>query len=219
MAEPSSHMWYVKAAGGVWGPYPEARVAGFVAEGRVSPATLLSPWAGGPFAPAQASVEFEPLFRSQVEARTGTDDRPAGRPSARQAAAPQPIPAPVADRLATPPSPVAESVRALVADPSAVAAGSGPVRPLLVWIDHAQTSLELTAVLDAFGPNIAIRPGLWLVRARTPAATLRNLLSRKLGEHDALLVVEATLDQAAWFNLDPARDRELRRLWSSATQK
>ena len=63
---------------------------------------------------------------------------------------------------------------------------------------------------------MAIRPGLWLVQARTNASTLRNLLSRRLGEADALLVVEAPLEQAAWFNLEPARDRELRRMWTGA---
>ena len=197
MAASSSHMWYVKAAGGVWGPYPEARIAGFVAEGRVSATTPVSPWAAGPFQPAAANTEFKPLFEAPPS--------PAARlnPSARGVAASAGV------ALAVPAEREVEPAPAVLADP-------GPARPVLVWAQlSAASAPNFLAILGAAGPGVTIRPGLWLVQARTNAATLRNLLSRRLGEADALLVVEAPLEQVAWFNLEPARDRELRRLWSA----
>ncbi len=209
MADPSSHMWYVKAAGGVWGPYPEARVAGFVAEGRVGPGTAVSPWAAGPFAPAEASAEFAPLFKP------GAAEAAASAPASIQA------PRPTASgslALAVQPSPQAAHAPAAIPE-AAAAAHAGPLRALLVWAQlSGPVAKDFGTALGGFGPTLAIRPGLWLVQARTGAANLRNLLSRRLGAEDALLVVEAPLDHAAWFNLDPARDRELRKLWGAASQ-
>jgi hypothetical protein len=42
---------------------------------------------------------------------------------------------------------------------------------------------------------------------------LRNALSRRLRDGDALLVVEAPLERTAWFNLDQVSEQDLRRLW------
>ena len=199
MAASSSHMWYVKAAGGVWGPYPEARIASFVTEGRVSAATAVSPWASGPFQPAASTPEFKPLF-----------EEPA-----------RPAPSPPAQLVRSAPGGGASAALAVspereVEPAPAVLADARSVRPVLVWAQlSAASAPNFLAILGAAGAGVTIRPGLWLVQARTNAATLRNLLSRRLGEADALLVVEAPLDQVAWFNLEPARDRELRRLWSA----
>ncbi len=88
------------------------------------------------------------------------------------------------------------------------------VRALLVWASLASvTASAFEAVLGAYGPCAAIRPGLWLVQARLGPAPLRNALSRRLRDGDALLVVEAPLERAAWFNLDQVSEQELRRLW------
>ncbi len=201
MAVSSSHMWYVKAAGGVWGPYPEARIAGFVAEGRVSATTPLSPWAAGPFQPAAANAEFKALFEEAPRRTPSPPARPASFAHGSAVA--------VGVALTLPPEREIEPEPAVLAD-------AGSVRPVLVWAQlSAASAPNFLAILGAAGAGVTIRPGLWLVQARTNAATLRNLLSRRLGEADALLVVEAPLDQVAWFNLEPARDRELRRLWSA----
>ncbi len=200
MAASPSHMWYVKAAGGVWGPYPETRIAAFVAERRVSAGTPVSPWATGPFHPAAAATEFKALFEEAATLAPSAPARPphgGAAPGLALAAAPEPEVEPA-------PAP-------------ATLADAGPVRPILVWAQlSAASAANFLAILGAAGPGVTIRPGLWLVQARTNAATLRNLLSRRLGDADALLVIEAPLEQVAWFNLEPARDRELRRLWSAS---
>ena len=193
MTAASSHMWYVKAASGVWGPYPEARVSAFVAEGRVRADTPVSPWAQGPFAPAAANPEFSDLFEARAV------------PSAREVKA---------DRRAAGGGAAAAMLQITAPAPAPVQPAA--LRPLLVWAElSAQSTPGFHSALAATGAGVTIRRGLWLVQASMGAAALRNHLSRTLTGSDALLVVEVALEQAAWFNLDPARDRELRRLWSA----
>jgi hypothetical protein len=181
MAAPStasaSHLWYVQAAGQVWGPYTEARMADFLAEGRVGAATLVSPWRAGPFTAARDMLQ----------------------PSATAPATPS----------VTQAIPVTEPALANVATHK-----PGPGRPLLVWAGVAESRRSaFQASLSGFGPWAQLRPGLWLVRAGTDAAGLRNALSRGLAATEALLVVEAPLASAAWFNLAQTAERELRQFW------
>ena len=60
---PSSHpRWWIEAAGRVWGPYPQARMEAFVAEGRLTAASLVGESSGGPFAPAALDAALTRLF-------------------------------------------------------------------------------------------------------------------------------------------------------------
>lgn len=90
---------------------------------------------------------------------------------------------------------------------------AGQPRPLLVWTALAGRAERLEEALAAHGPFVRIGPDLWLVRARLGPAPLRNALSRRLGPADRLMVVEAPLAQAAWFNIEGETDRTLRQLW------
>ena len=88
-------------------------------------------------------------------------------------------------------------------------------RALLVVTDAPEVELAaFEAALAGHGEAVRIRLGLWLVRAREGAGPLRNALSRRLRGSAMLLIVEAPLACAAWFNLDGADDRALRRLWA-----
>ncbi len=175
-------------------------MAAFVAEGRVAAATPVSPWSAGPFAPAADMPEFAELLRA---------------PRAR------PEPAPVAATPARPdpqqPSPHSPSLQPPSLPPApGPAPVAGAARPLLVWAFLASAApAAFEAALGAHGPCVSIRPGLWLVQARVGPAPLRNALSRGLRDGDGLLVVEAPLDRAAWFNLDQVSEHDLRRLWTA----
>jgi len=89
-------------------------------------------------------------------------------------------------------------------------------RPLLVWAVLTGRVEPFEAVLAAHGPFVRVGPDLWLVRARLGPAPLRNALSRRLTPADRLMVVEAPLAQAAWFNVEGETDRALRQLWLAA---
>jgi hypothetical protein len=99
---------------------------------------------------------------------------------------------------------------------SAGEAGSGALRALVVWADLKSLSAEsFEALLKACGSVALIRPGLWLLKARQNPAAVRNSLSRRLGAADAMMVLEAPLDRAAWFNLGGG-ERALRHLWAGS---
>ncbi|WP_158918481.1 hypothetical protein [Caulobacter sp. S45] len=189
-SSPVSHLWYVQAGDGVWGPYTEARMAAFLAEGRIAAATPVSPWSAGPFISLANTPEFAVLSKPPGAAAV-QPSFPTPRPPAPTAAAPQPA----------------------YAAPDVVPI-AGAARPLLVWAFLAAIPPStFQAALASFGPCVAIRTGLWLVRASMGPAALRNALSRHMRGGDTLLVVEASLEQAAWFNLDQVSEHDLRRLW------
>jgi len=62
--QPAEAMWFVQTAGRVWGPYPQARIEAFAAEGRVTASTALASHVEGPFAPAGEHRELRGLFRA-----------------------------------------------------------------------------------------------------------------------------------------------------------
>jgi hypothetical protein len=117
---------------------------------------------------------------------------------------------------AEPEAPAAEPARPAPAPAPAIPAEIAPgSRALLVWAAlKSQRPDRFEELLGAHGPFVRAGPGLWLVRARVGPAGLRNAMTRRLAVGDVLMVVEAPLDQAAWFNLDGEADRALRRLWS-----
>jgi hypothetical protein len=99
---------------------------------------------------------------------------------------------------------------------SEAATAAGRERALVVWATLPQHRTEgFEQLLGAYGAWAALAPGLWVVRARQGPSALRNALTRRLTRDDALLVVEAPLDQAAWFNLGGGDEPALRRLWAS----
>jgi len=199
-AEPA---WFVQAAGRIWGPYSPVRIARFVAEGRVTPQSLLSVEIDGPFHPAGRWRGLAPLFQVQVPKLY--HHQPAPIAEAEPASRPTPT---VQPKPATNPTP---SPRLDTPQP---APSPAPTRPLLVWADLASLSVDRFETLIArYGVLVPIRPGVWLVQARCDAAALRNALSRRLTGADALVIVHAPLDQAAWFNLDSAAERTLRQVW------
>jgi hypothetical protein len=170
-----ARVWFVQAAGKVWGPYPETRIEAFVAEGRVAAETLLASAAEGPFHPAARQARLHRLFGDVEPAMDGT-----GFGAAAPAYAP------------------------------------GPARALMVWVGlKSQRAERFEQLIAAHGPFVRIGADLWLVRTRMAPPALRNALSRRLEATDTLMVMEAPLDQVAWFNLDGDTDRTLRQIWSA----
>jgi len=193
--------WFVQAAGQVWGPYSSVRLARFVAEGRVTPDSLVAAEAEGPFHPAARWRGLAPLFHTPK--RYHHQPAPIAEPE------PELRPTPTAQpELATNPTP---APRRDAPEPSPSAATT---RPLLVWADLESLRPEqFEALIARYGALVAIRPTIWLVQARCDAAALRNALSRRLTGADALMIVHAPLEQAAWFNLDSEAERGLRQVW------
>ncbi len=167
----------------------------------MTPESLVSADIEGPFHPAGRWRGLAPLFHAPKLYHH--------QPAPIAEAAPAPQPTPVAQlKPATKPTP---SPKLDTPQPSPSAA---PTRPLLVWTDLSSLGADqFEALITRYGIVVPIRPGVWLVQARCDAAGLRNALSRRLTGADALVIVHAPLDQAAWFNLDSAAERRLRQIW------
>ena len=67
--------------------------------------------------------------------------------------------------------------------------------------------------LREFGEVEPVTAGVWILRGSASAAHLRNELSHILGREDKLLVVDASRDRSAWFNLGRDADERIRDLW------
>lgn len=111
--------------------------------------------------------------------------------------------------LAAPEAPVPAE-----AAPVETGSQTAPARPLLVWAAlKSQRPERFEQLLGAHGAFVRVGPGLWLVRARMAPAALRNVMTRRLDAGDALMVLDAPLDRAAWFNIDGETDKTLRQMW------
>lgn len=67
--------------------------------------------------------------------------------------------------------------------------------------------------LSEFGDVESVTAGVWILRGSASAAHLRNELSHMLSREDKLLVVDASRDRSAWFNLGRDADERIRELW------
>lgn len=192
--------WWIRAAGRAYGPFPSERLPGFVREGRLTPETSVARDEAGPWLPAGHNPSLDELF--------APPGRPAARPAPRQATAP---PAPLA---AT--APVSPPAAPRAPAPAAPRPAASAPRAFLVFAELlGGREATFAQTLAQAGASARARPGMWLLRASADAAHLRNTLSQALGEGESLMVVEAAVSDAAWFNLGGEADRALRTLWTT----
>ena len=70
------------------------------------------------------------------------------------------------------------------------------------------------AALESMGAVCDLASGLWLVRTRFTAGVIRNTLSQTLERGDRFVVIDATRDRFAWFNLGPEIDVRVGKIWN-----
>jgi hypothetical protein len=70
------------------------------------------------------------------------------------------------------------------------------------------------AALESMGSVCELSPGLWLVRTRFSAGVMRNALSQTLERGDRFVVMDASRDRLAWFNLGPEIDVKISKVWN-----
>ncbi|MBY0565429.1 MAG: DUF4339 domain-containing protein [Hyphomonadaceae bacterium] len=73
---------------------------------------------------------------------------------------------------------------------------------------------NVMATLEALGFVCELSSTLWLVRTRRSASTIRNAMSQLLKPGDRFVVVDATRDRLAWFNLGPEVDVRIAQVWN-----
>lgn len=76
-------------------------------------------------------------------------------------------------------------------------------------------TMGFLAALEGMGAVCDIAPNLWLVRTKCSAAMIRNALSQTLETGDRFVVIDATRDRFAWFNLGPETDVRIGKVWNA----
>ncbi|MHA6286957.1 DUF4339 domain-containing protein [Maricaulis sp. CAU 1757] len=98
-----------------------------------------------------------------------------------------------------------------------VTPGARPANFVIIAEISSDKGGEFRTTLNTYGDIESITDTVWLLRGPTTAAVLRNELSHILGRDDKLLVIDASHDRAAWFNLGREADQSIRELWSRAS--
>jgi hypothetical protein len=81
---------------------------------------------------------------------------------------------------------------------------------------HSGAWSSFMAALEAMGPLLELSPGLWMLRTHLTAGVMRNTLSQTLERGDRFVVMDATRDRVAWFNLGPGIDVRVKEVWNAA---
>ncbi len=74
--------------------------------------------------------------------------------------------------------------------------------------------MAFMAALESMGTVCDLAPGLWLVRTKFTSGVIRNTLSQTLERGDRFVVIDATRDRLAWFNLGPEVDVRISKVWN-----
>ncbi|HTQ14976.1 MAG TPA: DUF4339 domain-containing protein [Rhizomicrobium sp.] len=175
--------WFVNVQGRAYGPYTEAQMEGFVAEGRLAAHSLITRAGETEFRMAGDEACFAPLFQQHK----------AKAESLQAAAAPAAQP-----NFGRGDAETGEPERShfvIVADMK------------------SRSAQGLEEEIFNLGSAHAILPQTWILATEQPINAVRNLLVQKLGKLDVLFVVDATHNKAAWFNFGPEADSRIRRIW------
>lgn len=71
------------------------------------------------------------------------------------------------------------------------------------------------AAISRLGDAYRLNTLVWFVHSTRSAGSIRNELTQHVGRSDTLVVVDATRDKTAWFNLGPEVDVKIRRVWKT----
>ena len=158
----TSGQWWVQVRGQAYGPYSFEQLSGFVSEGRVRPATLVSDQKDGAWVEARKVIGLMGNLR-----RSAAND--------------------------------AEAQQANVFIYAEIVSGA--------WN-------AFMAAMEGMGAVCEMRPGFWVLRTPYSVGVIRNTLSQTLERGDRFVVVDASRDRLAWFNLGPEVDVKINQVWN-----
>jgi hypothetical protein len=84
---------------------------------------------------------------------------------------------------------------------------------------HSGAWMQFMAALEAMGRIAELAPGFWILRTRLSSGAVRNALSQTLASGDRFVVVDATRDRLAWFNMGPGPEVAIREVWNADLDK
>lgn len=182
-----SDYWIVSVSDRAYGPYTTEQMESFAAEGRLAASSLIARAGETAFRFAGEEPQFSALFQPSKMAPIARDD-------AQQQ--PGQTPAPKFGRSDTDGKP-------------------GERARVVIIADMKSRSIQgVEEEIHKMGSAYPLLPQVWLLISELSVNAIRNLLTPQLGKLDALFVLDATHDKAAWFNFGPEADTRIRKLWS-----
>lgn len=188
-----SESWTISVSGRVYGPYSLEQMQGFHAEGRLADHSLVARSGEEQFHPAHEDAELAALF-----------------------GAPTPMEEPVEQDIEE------HHIDSAPIEPGSGAphrfgqpeASTGPSHFVIIADMKSRSIAGLEEEIFNMGPAHRFMPQAWVLTSEASLNTIRNRLVQKLGKIDALFIVDAARDKAAWFNFGPENDSRVRRMWS-----
>jgi hypothetical protein len=181
----------VSVGGRAYGPYTDAQMTAFAAEGRLTPQSLISRSGEEALRCAGDEADLAHLFAPAPEQSDPGEGAHDSMP--RADAKPGGVFGRGKDDALKP----------------------GERAHVVIIADMKSRSINgLEEEIYKLGQACPILPQVWLLRTDQTINTVRNLLVQQLGTLDSLFVVDATHDKAAWFNFGPEAESRIRRLWS-----
>lgn len=234
-SDPSTARIALTIGGKVYGPYSLGQIETYIAEGRVTPTSLVSRDGGAWTAAAQdpvCSLLFQPSGDS-------LESRAAPAPSAVPRAQAEPEPGPLSAREA-----FLKEVEGLsrnklqafaddnaserrlgapdrrVSDESVVAKADAQEKSeveyanfILIFDVKSRHHGKLEEAIMGLGSATRVLPGIWAINAKHTSGSIRNQLIEHFGKLDSLFIIDATREKLAWFNLGPETDAQIRKVW------
>ena len=200
---------------------------GFVAEGRITAASLISQNPSNGFVPAGQFPAFQYWMQASQPA---TSTQPAPQQILRPIAAPQAgvlarqiqpqySPQPIAPRPQPAPAPTAMHTPAQTPAPQAspqplAAPQNAPTTVFVVMAEiRSANGMDFLQALQSQGIAQRIGDSVWLLKGAVSAEQLRNQLSQTLGPDDRLFILDSFANKTAWFNIGADMDARIRDLW------
>jgi hypothetical protein len=186
---PMSDTWTISVSGRSYGPYTEAQMQAFAAEGRLAPQSLVARADENQYRAASEDAVLAALFRPASPAPTQ--------------------PAKPAQFFTAEGNEDIQSFGRQEED-----APAGHRTHFIIVADMKSRSISgLEEEIFNLGPAVPLMPQAWLLASDMAINAIRQLLVQKLGKLDMLFIADATHDKAAWFNFGPESDSRIRRIW------
>ena len=209
----AQNTWYVQVDGQAYGPYLNAQMQGFVAEGRVNAQSIISQSAAQGYA---AAVQF-PVFAQW------TGQHIPRQQTAQQAQVLRPMSNASGSVLARQIQPVAHTPQAIAPNPAPVQqmqvmprTAPQPAANTVIFVMaeiRSGNGMQFLHALQHEGVAQRIGDSVWLLRCGLSVEQLRNRLSQTLTRDDRLFLLDSFKNETAWFNIGSDMDVRIRELW------
>ncbi len=212
--------WYVNVENQTYGPYSDDQMRGFVAEGRITTASLISHSPEHGFYGAGEFDEFNLWSSAHQEIvqplmAVGQVGTPVGSQSPAQSPIQSPAQyapiQPVAQSQSTP-QPMHQAQK-LASAQTQMAAGARSKVYLIMAEICSNGEMTFLQTLQSFGQAERIGDTVWLVRSPHAVEQIRNALSQTIGQQDRLFILDSKTGKTAWFNIGADLDHRIRELW------